>query len=231
MKLCPNCKAQLDDHARFCLYCMTSLEEKEQIPPPVLPKRRWPWVLLLCLPVLAVLLLILRNGMGTPPETPLPQATENAVTIDTITRTVDGVRYTFRPATAADDPNAIDLSQNFVLIQVEGTPESGIYKVPAFVDEAMTARVRVVAAGAFANTHAQAIDLGHNVRFVWGDAFGGNGLTDLYLRTDVYIDEAAFAGCDTGLTIHCPSYLENGEGQLWQDLASQYGYQWEDFFA
>lgn len=32
MKQCPHCQAQLQDNARFCLYCMTPLVEKEQLP-------------------------------------------------------------------------------------------------------------------------------------------------------------------------------------------------------
>lgn len=33
MKECPYCKAQIEDNARFCLYCMKPLTEKEIIPP------------------------------------------------------------------------------------------------------------------------------------------------------------------------------------------------------
>ncbi len=40
MKLCPNCKAEMDDNARFCLCCMTSLDEKELISPSVRKKHR-----------------------------------------------------------------------------------------------------------------------------------------------------------------------------------------------
>ena len=43
MKTCPNCKADIEDNANFCLYCMTSLNEKAFI---ATPKRRKLWILL-----------------------------------------------------------------------------------------------------------------------------------------------------------------------------------------
>ena len=68
MKLCPNCKAELDDQARFCVCCMTSLEEKEQILPPVPRVRRWPLVLLCLLLFGAVLFLAFSgNESNAPP--------------------------------------------------------------------------------------------------------------------------------------------------------------------
>lgn len=54
MKKCPFCKAGIEDNARFCLYCMKPLEEKEVIPPPRQPRKRWAAILL----GLAALLLI-----------------------------------------------------------------------------------------------------------------------------------------------------------------------------
>ena len=239
MKLCPNCKAELDDNARFCLRCMTSLDEKEQIPPPVLRTHRWPLVLLcfLLLSALLVCVAFLR--------TPVPEESETAPQLDiteepadpsqsditqetsTLTQEIGGVRYTFRPATAEDHPTAISLDNHFVLIRVEGTPSDGVYRVPSFLGEDTTALVTVIADGAFADTGAQVIDLGHNVRYVWGNAFGGYALTDLYLHEDVLIDQAAFSGCTKDLTIHCPGYLENTQGVLWSDLSIEYGFRWQ----
>lgn len=37
MKKCPFCKAEIEENARFCLYCMTSLEEKQEI---AIPKEK-----------------------------------------------------------------------------------------------------------------------------------------------------------------------------------------------
>lgn len=43
MKQCPFCKADIEENARFCLYCMKPLVEKEMIKLP--KKRRWIWIL------------------------------------------------------------------------------------------------------------------------------------------------------------------------------------------
>ena len=227
MKTCPNCHAQLDDNARFCLYCMTSLDEKEQIQPPVISRRRWPLVLL-CGVVLCIgLAFILIDSPSTPKTT--AATTEPSIQEDAhiLRHTADGVCYTFRPATAQDHPTAIVLDNQYVLIRVEGTPPDGIYRVPTFVGTDTDALVTVIGDNAFAGSHAQTIDLGYNVRYVWKNAFGGYPLTDLYLHSDVMIDRTAFSGCDQNLTIHCPEYLENTRGALWSELAKQYGFRWQ----
>lgn len=253
MKICPNCKTELDDNARFCLSCMTALDEKEQIPPPVRHMRRWPLVLLciLLLSALLVVVIILCKPVSkdsappirsdaasdTAPHTDVPPASDTVGKTDapsdsvtdpwTVTHTVDGVCYTFRPATAEDHPSGFPTDNYYVLTRVEGTSAEGIYQVPSFVGDDMNSLVTVIADGAFAGTNAQVIDLGYNVRYVWGDAFGGYPLTDLYLHDDVRIEQTAFSGCTEDLTIHCPDYLENTEGILWSDLAITLGFRWQ----
>ena len=240
MKLCPKCKAELDDNARFCLHCMTSLEEKEEIQPPMNRVRRWPLVLA-CVLLLGVIVFLICWDQPEPKEAtasqPLSQTPSQPVSIPpaatipelatgNTSLTVSGVTYTFRPAAPEDYPDAIALGNCFVLIRVEGTPEDGIYQIPSFLDDNMVTRVVAIADGAFAGTDAQAIDLGNNVRYVWGNALGNNTLTDLYLHTDVLIAEAALSQLGEDLSIHCPPFLEDTQGNLWSDLASEYGFRW-----
>lgn len=41
MKKCPKCKAEVEENARFCLYCMTSFEEKQTIEVSKEKNKRW----------------------------------------------------------------------------------------------------------------------------------------------------------------------------------------------
>ncbi len=41
IKKCPHCGAEIEEQARFCLYCMTSLDEKEALVPRTFQKRWW----------------------------------------------------------------------------------------------------------------------------------------------------------------------------------------------
>lgn len=241
MKICPKCKAEIEDHARFCLSCMTSLDEKAPIPQPAHKRRLWPFALIFAVLALGITMLwrflpsaklpqepSAEAAGQTTPTAPHAQSQPDAdLDPAVISHTVDGVTYTFRPATREEHPSAVTLDNHFALIQVEGTPPDGIYRVPTFVGNDTTALVTVITDGAFTGSNAKAIDLGHNVRYVWGNAFGGHALTDLYLHEDVLIDQAAFSDCTEDLTIHCPEYLENTKGTLWSALSVKYGFRWQ----
>lgn len=60
---CPHCGAELQENARFCLYCMEPLEEPTALPTAKShQKRRLLWLLLPALACVAIVLLILRPG-------------------------------------------------------------------------------------------------------------------------------------------------------------------------
>ncbi len=60
---CPDCGAELQENAVFCLYCMKSLEKKTQLTPVKKRKRRWQIVLaiLAVLAMIVVLIFMLRK--------------------------------------------------------------------------------------------------------------------------------------------------------------------------
>ena len=69
MKKCPFCKADIEDNARFCLYCMKPLNEKEVIPPPQRKLQWWPFVLTAVLLVVFVaVMMLLPRGNGNVPN-------------------------------------------------------------------------------------------------------------------------------------------------------------------
>ena len=55
MKKCPKCKAEIQEEARFCLYCMTSFEEKQTIETPKENNKRW---LIIIAAVLVLVLIV-----------------------------------------------------------------------------------------------------------------------------------------------------------------------------
>lgn len=68
MKRCPHCNADIEDEARFCIYCMTELDEKRPIISPDNSKKRWLYIsvilVLLILLLASVLWGIGRNTTG-----------------------------------------------------------------------------------------------------------------------------------------------------------------------
>ena len=54
MKKCPKCNAEIQEEARFCLYCMTSFEEKQTIENSKANDKRWLYIIVAVLVVVLV---------------------------------------------------------------------------------------------------------------------------------------------------------------------------------
>ena len=67
MKKCPFCKAEIEENARFCLYCMTSLEEKQEIAIPKEKNKRW---LVVLAAVLVFVIVVFSIGLALRKDSP-----------------------------------------------------------------------------------------------------------------------------------------------------------------
>ena len=113
MKHCPFCKAEIEDNARFCLYCMRSLEEKKTVASPLPRYRKWPVLFMAGLfPVLiGICLLFFFSGSGAvengKPTFAVSAATTTTISAQEGSRTVMGVVSTtegaFTTNQTADD--------------------------------------------------------------------------------------------------------------------------------
>ena len=76
MKKCPFCGAEIEESARFCLYCMQSLTKKEQILPH--QRKKTPWVLILSAVIAALLISVTALLVGKLPSEEAPSVGDTA---------------------------------------------------------------------------------------------------------------------------------------------------------
>lgn len=128
MKKCPFCEAAIEDHARFCLYCMKPLIDKEVILPPQKKKQWWLPVAAGGLLLALLLLILLLPGKPTAPqedsahnETTLPvQTTEADIGESTDPATQDTQGATDDPPENTDTDNT---QQDSERTDADKTPE------------------------------------------------------------------------------------------------------------
>ena len=107
IKKCPHCGAEIEEQARFCLYCMTSLDEKEAIAPRTFQKRWW-----IIASAAFLTLLLLAGGLWLalrPGPEPAPEKGEDAsVSQKEDPLTAPQQTPTDLPGTPQTDPSGTD---------------------------------------------------------------------------------------------------------------------------
>ena len=125
MKNCPFCKAEIEENARFCLYCMRSLEEKQVV---ATTKKRWLRPILAIGLVVAALLIWLllpepENLPVTPTEPPiLAETTLPAETEQPTPQQTEGT-------TAPEQTTPVTAPASDTLPEVKPAPETTLPEV------------------------------------------------------------------------------------------------------
>jgi len=136
MKKCPFCKADIEDNARFCLYCMKTLNEKEVIPPPQKKTPWWPFVLAasLVIALLAIILLIPRGNNSLPDASTGESVSTTAQTQaseTTVESTQSGDILQNGPSSGEIDPTGEKPDGNQTPTQNQGTQKPAANTKPA----------------------------------------------------------------------------------------------------
>lgn len=256
MKKCPFCKADLADNARFCLYCMKPLNEKEVLLP---TKKKRPWWLLILAGLLLVLLALViffprENGdisslptggdpsLNAPPSvpeqtpaptpvptpSPTPAATppESTASPDQPESPTNAVVYAYRLARTGDEYNAHYQNSGSDIV-ITGISRQSSDGIYDIPAYIDGKKVIAIVANAFSGSNVKVVYVPSTVKSILDYAFAGCGLTDIYFRGSAIY----FAGyaLPEGITIHCSATCSNRNFRYYKDCAVDYGATWEEW--
>lgn len=111
MRQCPFCKAAIEDNARFCLYCMTPLNQKEVIPPWKRNVLRWPFAVVGVLLVALVALLLLPGKEPTQSQVPSAHATSAALATTAATTEMTAEPTTAPTQASTEEPTEMPTTE------------------------------------------------------------------------------------------------------------------------
>lgn len=248
MKKCPFCGADLAEEAQFCLYCMTPLNEKEQILPAKRRPKGWLFALGGVLHLTAVLLLLLwprstgePNGSTMRKPTPSSAATSAGITTvpsttapttvpttvsTTLSSTSNEVRYHYRAAKTSDDigPSYSNPGNHIVITGVENPASDGVYNIPDTIDGQT---VVAIASSAFSDSDATVVYIPASVKTVHNYAFLGCPLSDVYFNGKaIHCYDSAFP---SGFVLHCAPECRSRSWNYYVDFISDLGATWKEW--
>ncbi len=245
MKTCPSCQAQIEDDARFCLYCMTSLDNKETVGSTA-KRSKQPFIWLSASAVLCIIVAVTAGILltkNTPVDpltittavttvtTPSTHRTVSATDITTTTAVeqAPAVTYVYRPVESGDEFIAVGIERpenGITIVDVETPAEDGVYDIPAYIDGCPVLAIEEYAfcRSAVAPT-VKTVYFPTTMSTVNEFAFASCvNLSDVYYRGNIYIQGYAYPDKDkrTGaLTIHCAEDCHNRNFRLHKNMVSE----------
>ncbi len=237
MKKCPFCKAEIADDSRFCLYCMSSLEDKQIIEFKKNKKRQLITVVLVVLLSIVSVFGVLWFALGKDIPHGLREDTVDTTEDTEEVSAPSEAVYVYKEVKAGDDYNLFYSIPKgaCVIVGVESSSSDGEYIIPDTIDGKT---VMAIMEGAFCSDAVKdtvrKIVVPGTVKRIDKGAFGEcRDLTDIYFTGDsIYIYEDAFApeAVRNGtLTIHCSYDCDNMNMKYYRDICADYGAEYEEW--
>ncbi|MBR6514918.1 MAG: leucine-rich repeat protein [Clostridia bacterium] len=228
MKKCPFCGAELSDEVNFCVYCMTSLDQKQKA---VTIKKKKRLILPIIIILSTVLILAAMTVVIAAVGVGIANNTNAAGTSPTVSKepSVSTEVYIYRAAVMGDDylSTNIPAENDIVIIGIEKPSESGIYNIPDMIDGK---RVIAIDSLAFSGDEicktVKKVILPETVRTLWENVFAGCvNMSDIYLTGEsIHIDVNAFSESrNTELKIHCSDVCDDRNFRYYKNNAATYG--------
>lgn len=205
---CPHCGAQLGEETRFCLYCMTSLTEKENIPLTVQrkPSHAVLWVVisvslvLLLGATMAILLHIHDNNRNDTASHAVRLSTTTTVGMTTtatrssVAPVDETIVWHYKRAGSSDyqyQYNDIEIENAIIITGFDRISNSGTYRIPATIDGKTVVAIDMRIGDGYTFSHpavcenVTAIYLPAALNTITGKPFEAcTNLSDLYIEGD-----------------------------------------------
>ena len=231
MKKCPYCKSEIAEDSRFCIYCMSSLEEKQVIKFKKNKKRQLITAVLVVLLCIILVIGVLWNAFGKDVPNDLTGDTVDT-TEDTYQKSAAGeASYICKTVKAGDNYNLFySIPQGAcVIVGVDSVSDNGEYIIP---DEIEGKTVMAIMDGAFCGDAVKdtvkKVIVPETVKRIDNGAFGEcRNLTDIYFTGEsIYVYKDAFASEEMRngtLTIHCSYDCDDMNMRYYRDICADYG--------